>query len=128
MIPYKDKKGITWFGPADALPKTMPHGEMLFVKTVFSILFQDINAQQNDEANDLINSIIIHKVGMVRPNFHGLNYRWCVVGAQLLLFVSCATTGLGIQRRRGPSSPSSSMPFPCTPNRFPPFSVPALTT
>lgn len=55
MIPYKDNRDIKWYGPADALPKTMPHGEMLFAKTVFSMLFHNINAQQNDEANDLIN-------------------------------------------------------------------------
>lgn len=55
MIPYKDNKKIKWYGPADALPKTMPHGERLFAKTVFSMLFHNINAQQNDEANNLIN-------------------------------------------------------------------------
>lgn len=146
MIPYKDKETIKWYGPADALPKTMSHGEMLFAKTVFSMLFHHIIAQQNNKANDLINkwrklqlkdggaslpsptqvkaelfynslplssvlfmanlflgllclTILIHKVGMGRPDFHGLNYRWCVMGAQVLLCLSWSSLTLVLALR-----------------------------
>ena len=57
LFPHIQEGKITWFAPTDALPSAMDKGERLYIQQVFTFLYQDVLAGNDDAAIQLMKKI-----------------------------------------------------------------------
>lgn len=57
VLPHTEKGQTIWYSPTDSLPSDISQTEVLFMRNVFPLLFQQIASGQTDQANTIIQKV-----------------------------------------------------------------------
>ena len=58
LLPYTTPHGVTtWYAPTDTLPQTMNHQQALYIRSVFSLMAQDVAAGRWDRVDEFLNKM-----------------------------------------------------------------------